>query len=354
MPNHTEEQIDIMDTPFPRSYTGGRQQPPRWMRYGITVLAEIILTAGLLASRNYLPISRFPIPYVLGMMLIANMLGLGPAILALILGFAAFTYFFVPPEYSLWPMAYTSEGWAALIAFLLGTSVVAYAALYERRARGRIEQLVQELQMYNERLRVEITDRKQAQESLAKAEAHKDEFYRRTILAATEGKLEICNRDAVERISANPVASWEINAAEDLRFIRKGVREVATSKGMDEDRLHRLVLCIGEAITNALKHAGGGVCTISLLSEHVLVTISDHGKGIEALNLPEVALTRGYSTAGTLGMGYKAMISFADRIYLATDTSGTAVAIQMSIAPEVDTEFRPHTLHCEAAAMPAH
>jgi hypothetical protein len=30
--------------------------------------------------------------------------------------------------------------------------------------------------------------------------------------------------------------------------------------------------------------------------------------------LPDIALTRGYSTAGTLGLGYKVMMRFADKV----------------------------------------
>jgi anti-sigma regulatory factor (Ser/Thr protein kinase) len=62
--------------------------------------------------------------------------------------------------------------------------------------------------------------------------------------------------------------------------------------------------------------------------------MSDHGPGIPALTLPDVALRRGYSTAGTLGMGYKIMISFVDKVYLATGPKGTTVAVEMKLQPE--------------------
>ncbi len=47
------------------------------------------------------------------------------------------------------------------------------------------------------------------------------------------------------------------------------------------------------------------------------------------MSLPDVALTRNYSTAGTLGMGYNLMIRFSDRVYLATGPEVTIVAIEM-------------------------
>jgi len=45
--------------------------------------------------------------------------------------------------------------------------------------------------------------------------------------------------------------------------------------------------------------------------------------------IPDVALKPGYSTAVSLGMGYKLMISSADRIYLCTGHEGTTVGIEM-------------------------
>lgn len=53
------------------------------------------------------------------------------------------------------------------------------------------------------------------------------------------------------------------------------------------------------------------------------VRCSVTGAGIVAVALPDVALAKNYSTAGTLGMGYKRMIRFADKVYLATRPEGT-------------------------------
>ena len=63
--------------------------------------------------------------------------------------------------------------------------------------------------------------------------------------------------------------------------------------------------------------------------------------GIQALSIPDVALTRGYSTAGTLGMGYKIMISLADRVYLETGPEGVTVAIEMMLEPASEQALLP-------------
>jgi anti-sigma regulatory factor (Ser/Thr protein kinase) len=89
--------------------------------------------------------------------------------------------------------------------------------------------------------------------------------------------------------------------------------------------------CVTEAVTNVLKHGKCGSISLHRVEDRLIGVIEDAGPGIEALALPDVALTKNYSTAGTLGMGYKMMIHFADRVYLATGPEGTTVAVEMSI-----------------------
>lgn len=170
----------------------------------------------------------------------------------------------------------------------------------------------------------DITERRQA-------EAHRREFYRRTILAATDGKLVIAEPEEIERIAGPPVRSWEIACLESTAVAREGIREAARESGMAESRAHSFVACAVEAMANAHKHAGRGRVGLHRTPEGLMLVVSDKGPGIEALALPDVALTRGYTTATSLGMGYKLMIGFADRVYLATGPDGTVLAIEMAI-----------------------
>jgi len=179
----------------------------------------------------------------------------------------------------------------------------------------------------------DVTERKLAEQRRRELEEHKRDFYRRTILAATEGKLVISERDEIERIAGPTVGSWDIKRGEDLSEIRQAVAEIARSAGMEESRVYDFILAVGEASTNALKHAGEGTASLHRRNDTLIFVVSDRGPGIEALTLPEVALKRGYSTTASLGMGYKAIISIADRAYLATGPTGTTVAIEMQLHP---------------------
>jgi PAS domain S-box-containing protein len=173
---------------------------------------------------------------------------------------------------------------------------------------------------------VDITDRMRAEE-------HQRDFYRRTILAATEGKLQLTEKGEIENIAGQPIAVFKVENAEEFRDVRAAVIRIARSTGMDETRAGDYRTAVGEAVTNAAKHASGGVVSIHILPESILTIVSDQGPGIEAMSIPEVALKKGYTTAGTLGMGYKVMTTIADNVYLATGPWGTTVGLEINIKP---------------------
>jgi PAS domain S-box-containing protein len=179
----------------------------------------------------------------------------------------------------------------------------------------------------------DITERKKAEQIRLELEEHKRDFYRRTILAATEGKLEITERDEIFKITGPAIASWTIKEAQDIGEIRRAIADIAKSVGMDQSRIDDFILAFGEAATNAYKHAGGGVVSLHEIDGALTFIISDTGKGISALSLPEVAMKKGYSTVGSLGMGYKTILSLADKVYLATGEGGTTVAVCMGLRP---------------------
>ena len=177
----------------------------------------------------------------------------------------------------------------------------------------------------------DITERKRAEQRERELDAHKREFYRRTLLAATEGKLLISEPEEIRGIAGEMIGSWPVLDLDDIDEARKGIRRLAIESGMDNGRVTDFMGCAIEALANVHKHAGGGVASLHVNPGGLMLVVSDEGPGIEALALPDVALTKGYTTAISLGMGYKVMIEFADRIYLATGPDGTLVAIQMGL-----------------------
>ena len=178
-----------------------------------------------------------------------------------------------------------------------------------------------------------IEARTAAKQRERELEAHQREFYQRTIMAATEGKLVIAEEQDIDGIACDPVASWRVDDHGSYARLRDEVRRFASESGMERSRAYSFLGCVVEAVANAMTHAGGDDARLCHGDDALTFVISDSGPGIGALSLPDVALTKHYSTVGTLGMGYKIMIEFADRVYLSTGPEGTTVAIEMRLQP---------------------
>lgn len=175
-------------------------------------------------------------------------------------------------------------------------------------------------------------------------EEHQKEFYRKTILAATQGKLEITDRENILSIAGPVIGAWEIKPREDMCDVRAAVSQLAHTLGMEQSVLRDFVLCIGEAVTNAAKHAGGGMLSLHKMDDSLMAVISDNGPGIDALKLPEATMRLGYSTGPSMGMGYKMILSLTDKVYLATGPEGTIVGIEMMCVK--------HEEHLDIARLP--
>lgn len=167
------------------------------------------------------------------------------------------------------------------------------------------------------------------------SEAHMRKFYRDTILSVTDGRLEIVDPENAHMMCSDPLfPPIEVRDARDVALARDEVGRAALQAGMDPSLMDDLVLCVGEATTNAYKHAGGGVVCVSDEDDSILVKVSDSGSGMDSLALPKLTLMRGYSTQKSLGMGYAAILASADRIYLSTGIEGTTVVIEIPKQPK--------------------
>ncbi|MHB1457643.1 MAG: DUF4118 domain-containing protein [Armatimonadota bacterium] len=444
---------------------------PIWARYALTLCIEAALTLILLYLLPFFPIAKFPILYVITIMLVAYLFGEGPAIMAFVVGAFTYDYFFVAPVRTLWPMGIDMNGITSMTAFLLGTSIVGFATLQMRNSNKKIRSLllkvenelserkqaeyaliqseesykqlaesaelsrsqmeavinsmnqgvlildphgiivnmnpsamnlfrVSKLDDKNNRIDLltrryntyypdgstapsitefkekildgekvdnlilqienritgnswfasvntsavldkygkialivvivgDITERITNEQREKEVERQKLEFYRRTILAATNGKLVITDDADINEIAGSPNKTWRIDSAADIGEIRHSMMNLVKSYEMERNRLEKFIIAVGEVTTNTFKHAKSGKASIHLTPHSMIYMVSDTGPGIDALNLPDVALRDRFSTVGTLGMGYKVMLSFCDKVYLSTSPKGTTVAIEM-------------------------
>lgn len=310
---------------------------PWWTGYAVALLANAASGIILRAAEPSLPLYQFPIYYVPTTIITAYIFGLGPSAFSFFMSLILSAYFLIASRGAVYPLQMSPDMWAETVTFLLVSVAGCAAALLVRRQFRQIRNLARKLQTSNEALSREIAENKQAQAALRAAEAHRLEFYRRTIRAATGGKLIITDEADIGWKAGPFVKAWRIKDSSELSGIRHEIEELARAEDMDESRISVFCTSIGEAATNAIKHAPEGQASIHKTDDSLIFMVSDSGPGIAPLHLPDVALTDNYSTAGTLGMGYKVMISFCDRVYLATDSGGTTVAVEMKFHEPVST-----------------
>ena len=172
-----------------------------------------------------------------------------------------------------------------------------------------------------------VTELEEAHRQTLQAEQDKKRFYREVIRAVTLGKFELVDEQEIPqpgaRVAELPVADGKGYAA-----ARKAIRAAAEEAGLSEDQGADLLLAAGEAITNAMKHATAGICTLYRSDEGLFIRVKDSGGGIRSTNLPAAILMPGFSTKVSLGMGYTMMLKLCDRVWLSTGPEGTTVLLE--------------------------
>jgi PAS domain S-box-containing protein len=182
----------------------------------------------------------------------------------------------------------------------------------------------------------DITERKKAEEHRRQLkrqlERHKRQFYRDTILSITNGKLDICEPRQINAYVCRAKLRMEVRQPSEVPLVRREAQCYCQQAGLVGERLESFMIGVGEAITNALKHAHGGRVYAGRTAESVWVGVADRGPGISSLILPKATLQRGYSTKPSLGMGYTIMLSVADRILLKTGKRGTTIVLVQNLS----------------------
>jgi anti-sigma regulatory factor (Ser/Thr protein kinase) len=125
---------------------------------------------------------------------------------------------------------------------------------------------------------------------------------------------------------------------------RRRASELAAGLGFDDERRGRVALVVTEAVSNLIKHAGGGELVVQGWREgaegsRLEVLALDRGPGMTDVSR---CLTDGYSTVGSLGHGLGAMARMADDfgIYSAPEL-GTAVWAGFRMEPRPGTSGGP-------------
>lgn len=159
-------------------------------------------------------------------------------------------------------------------------------------------------------------------------------FMRDMLLSVTEGRLVLCEKNDGLPNRLQLFGHIPIVSGEQIHQLRRLASEAADSLGFSEAKRNDIVTAASEAAMNALVHAKDGAGSIYVSENRWLQTwIEDRGSGIAIENLPRVTLERGFTTAGTLGHGFKLILETADIVWLHTNEHGTTVVVGHGATP---------------------
>lgn len=109
---------------------------------------------------------------------------------------------------------------------------------------------------------------------------------------------------------------------------RRAIREFAAGLGLSEDTLGDVMLCVSEAVTNAVQHAyqgdgEPGPVHVSVRAENggLWVSVRDEGEGM----MPR-------QDSPGLGLGLPTISSLADDVDIQADDRGTEVRMRFALS----------------------
>ena len=180
----------------------------------------------------------------------------------------------------------------------------------------------------------DATERRRAEKTLRRQEEDIRRAYVDVLDAVTGGKLILLTEEAFAAELGQPLTDvMPVTSPEQLAEARHLVVEASRRRHPAWIDDCDLLSPVCEALTNALKHAGGGTYQVFARDGCVQVAIVDEGPGIDFRTLPRATLVPGFSTAASLGMGFTIMLQLCDRVLLSTRRGRTEVGLEWAAGP---------------------
>jgi anti-sigma regulatory factor (Ser/Thr protein kinase) len=253
----------------------------------------------------------------------------------------------VPPALLLgerWTLIYAAVslvvvGWMSMLLSRAGanwtefavdhTATILFIAVFTTAIAHIYSLALQASQVYYQKFRASSEQRLKAERE---SEVQQRRYLRDIVLYVTHGKLDICDQAGIAPYIVDSAFLTRIDGIRASSVARHKAVEFCRKAGLSEQLAQSFEPGVGEAIANAVKHAGRGAVYAGRQDDRVWVAVTDQGPGMSSLVLPRVALTRGFSTAASMGLGYTLMLNAADHILLHTDSHGTRVVLLKQVA----------------------
>jgi len=198
---------------------------------------------------------------------------------------------------------------------LTGVLTAALDLTEQKRAEARLER--------------ELQEKEQLLTVLREKDAAIRQAYVNVIGAVTGGKLLLMAIDEIEHVFGEPVDDERPVAPGGLGEAIEWLQVALPREFPEMDDITLLVDPAGEALANAVKHAGGGTYQLYRKDGLAQFRVTDHGPGIDFERLPRATLQAGYSSVGTLGLGFDLMLRKCERVLLATQPGLTTVGLEV-------------------------
>ncbi|AVX31724.1 HDIG domain-containing protein [Carboxydocella thermautotrophica] len=156
-------------------------------------------------------------------------------------------------------------------------------------------------------------------------------IYRDILASVTQSKLHLAEKEEMlDFWHKLNLGEWlEVKEARDLGQLREHFQIWLQVRQYPEKRSKELLLILSELATNALKHARGGQVNWGLDDrDNLYIVVRDEGSGFEVEKLPQSLLVKGFSTKKSLGYGFSVILEHCNKVYLATDSTGSIVMVE--------------------------
>jgi anti-sigma regulatory factor (Ser/Thr protein kinase)/PAS domain-containing protein len=178
---------------------------------------------------------------------------------------------------------------------------------------------------------LDISGVRHAERALRRQEDSIRRAYVDVLDAVTGGKLILLTDEELSGQLGVPLTEpIQFLAPGDLSRARGAVARVAAERFPDWAPVTDIRTPVGEALVNALRHAGGGIYQMYAHGDVLQVVVRDEGPGIDFRTLPKATLQRGFSTASSLGMGFTIMLQVCERVLLSTHPGRTTVVLEFA------------------------
>jgi anti-sigma regulatory factor (Ser/Thr protein kinase)/PAS domain-containing protein len=176
---------------------------------------------------------------------------------------------------------------------------------------------------------LDISGVRHAERALRRQEESIRRAYVDVLDAVTGGKLVLLTDEELAGQLGVPLTEpVEFLAPRDLSLARGAITRAAAAHFPEWAPVTDIRTPVGEALVNALRHAGGGIYQLYAHGDVLQVAVRDEGPGIDFRTLPRATLQRGFSTASSLGMGFTIMLQVCERVLLSTHPGRTTVVLE--------------------------